>query len=125
MGITPPSLMAAFRDKRGLFDAAVARYVETIAAKHLTALEGADDLRERLAAFFDAIIADASGDGHPTGCLVTCGLADMAGDDAASERTACHAGGGRGRVNDASVRRCRLRSQGGAWPRPNRSGDDA
>jgi len=46
MGITPPSLMAAFGDKRGLFDAAVARYAETIAAKHLAALQGADGLRE-------------------------------------------------------------------------------
>lgn len=84
MGISPPSLMAAFGDKRGLFDAAVARYAETIAAKHLSALEGADGLRDRLAAFFGAVIANASGDGHPTGCLVTCALADVAGDDAAA-----------------------------------------
>jgi AcrR family transcriptional regulator len=84
MGITPPSLMAAFGDKRGLFDAAVARYAETIATKALTALEGPDGLRDRLAAFFAAVIANASGEGQPTGCLVTCALADMAGDDAAA-----------------------------------------
>ena len=85
MGISAPSLVAAFGDKRGLFDAAVARYAETIATRHLTALEGADGLRERLTAFFAAVIANASGDGHPTGCLVTCALADLAGDDAAAE----------------------------------------
>jgi AcrR family transcriptional regulator len=84
MGISAPSLVAAFGDKRGLFDAAVARYAETIAARHLTALEGVDGLRERLAAFFAAVVANASGDGHPTGCLVTCALADLAGDDAAA-----------------------------------------
>jgi AcrR family transcriptional regulator len=84
MGVSPPSLMAAFGDKRGLFDAAVARYAETIAAKHLTALEGADGLRDRLTAFFAAVIANAAGDDHPSGCLVTCALADLAGDDAAA-----------------------------------------
>src|ERR1700730_16017670 len=61
MGISPPSLMAAFGDKRGLFDAAVARYAETMAAKHLTALEGVDGLRERLTAFFAAVMANAGG----------------------------------------------------------------
>ena len=74
--------MAAFGDKRGLFDAAVARYAESIAAKHLTALEGADGLCDRLTAFFAAVIANAAGEGHPTGCLVTCALANVAGDDA-------------------------------------------
>jgi AcrR family transcriptional regulator len=84
MGISPPSLMAAFGDKRGLFDAAVARYAETIAAKHLAALQGTDGLRERLSAFFAAVIANAAGKDHPTGCLVTCALANLAGDDAAA-----------------------------------------
>jgi AcrR family transcriptional regulator len=84
MGINPPSLMAAFGDKRGLFDAAVARYAETIATKHMTALEGSNDLRERLTSFFAAVIANASGGDHPSGCLVTCALADLAGDDAAA-----------------------------------------
>jgi AcrR family transcriptional regulator len=82
MGISPPSLIAAFGDKRGLFDAAVARYAETIAAKHLTALEGVDGLTDQLAAFFAAVIDNVSGEDKPTGCLVTCALADLAGDDA-------------------------------------------
>jgi AcrR family transcriptional regulator len=84
MGISPPSLIAAFGDKRGLFEAAVARYAETIAAKHLAALQGASSLHERLTAFFSAVIANAAGEGQPTGCLVTCALADLAGDDAAA-----------------------------------------
>jgi AcrR family transcriptional regulator len=84
MGISPPSLMAAFGDKRGLFDAAVARYAVTIATKHMTALEGSNDLRDRLTAFFAAVIANASGADQPSGCLVTCALADLAGDDAAA-----------------------------------------
>jgi AcrR family transcriptional regulator len=84
MGIGPPSLMAAFGDKRGLFDAAVARYAERIGAKLLAPVQGAGNLRDRLAAFFDAVIANATGEGQPTGCLVTCALADVAGDDAAA-----------------------------------------
>ncbi len=84
MGISAPSLVAAFGGKRGLFDAALARYVETIAAGPLTALEGADGLRDRLAAFFATVIGNASGEGHPTGCLITCALADAAGDNAAA-----------------------------------------
>jgi AcrR family transcriptional regulator len=81
---SPPSLMAAFGDKRGLFDAAVARYANTIATKHMTALEGSNELRERLTSFFTAVIANAAGGDHPSGCLVTCALADLAGDDAAA-----------------------------------------
>jgi AcrR family transcriptional regulator len=84
MGIGPPSLMAAFGDKRGLFDAAVARYAETIAAKSLAALVGAEGLRDRLTAFFAEVVANATGEGRPTGCLVTCALADVAGNDAAA-----------------------------------------
>jgi AcrR family transcriptional regulator len=84
MGISAPSLIAAFGDKRGLFDAAVARYVETIAAGPMTALEGTESLRERLTACLGGVIANSSGKGHPTGCLVTCALADAAGDDAAA-----------------------------------------
>ena len=30
------------------------------------------------------MIANAAGEGQPTGCLVTCALADVAGDDAAA-----------------------------------------
>jgi AcrR family transcriptional regulator len=84
MGISAPSLVAAFGDKRGLFDAAVTRYAETIAARHLTALEAAEGLEARLTAFFAAVIATVSSDDHPTGCLVTCTLAEAAGDDAAA-----------------------------------------
>jgi TetR/AcrR family transcriptional regulator, copper-responsive repressor len=84
MGISAPSLVAAFGDKRGLFDAAVARYSETISAGPLDALEGTNDLRDRLKAFFEGVIANISGNGHPTGCLVTCALADAAGEDPAA-----------------------------------------
>jgi AcrR family transcriptional regulator len=84
MGISAPSLVSAFGDKRGLFDAAVARYCETIAAGPLDALEGTNDLRDRLKAFFEGVIANISGNGHPTGCLVTCVLADAAGEDPAA-----------------------------------------
>ena len=79
-----PSLVAAFGDKRGLFDAAAARYAETIAAGPLAALESASGLSDQLSAFFAAVIANAAGEDKPTGCLVTCALAEAAGEDAAA-----------------------------------------
>ena len=82
MGISAPSLVAAFGDKRGLFDAAVARYVETIVVAPFSALEGDGALRDQLTAFFAAVIANSATDGQPTGCLITCALAEAAGDDA-------------------------------------------
>ena len=84
MGISAPSLVAAFGDKRGLFDAAAARYAETIAAGPLAALESASGLSDQLSAFFAAVIANAAGEDKPTGCLVTCALAEAAGEDAAA-----------------------------------------
>lgn len=84
MGISAPSLMAAFGGKRGLFEAAVARYAEMISAKCLSTLEGDASVRDRLAAFFAAVIGISAGDDHPTGCLIACALADVAGDDAAA-----------------------------------------
>jgi AcrR family transcriptional regulator len=84
MGISAPSLVAAFGDKRGLFDAAVTRYAETVAAKQLTALQAGDGLEARLRAFFAAVIATVAGGDQPTGCLVTCALAEAAGADAAA-----------------------------------------
>src|SRR4051812_21894813 len=76
MGISAPSLVAAFGDKRGLFNAAVARYGQTIAARSLAALEAAEGggLRDRLAAFFAAVVASVTSDTEPKGCLVTCAL---------------------------------------------------
>ena len=82
MGISAPSLVAAFGDKRRLFDAAVARYVETIAAGPFAALECERALPDQLSAFFAAVIANAGGEGKPTGCLIVCALAEEAGDDA-------------------------------------------
>jgi TetR/AcrR family transcriptional regulator, copper-responsive repressor len=84
MGISAPSLVAAFGDKRALFNAAVERYGQTVAARHLAAFEGVEGLRDQLSAFFAAVIATAAGDGKPKGCLVTCALADAAGDDDAA-----------------------------------------
>ncbi len=125
MGISPPSLMAAFGDKRGLFDAAVARYAETIATKHMTAFEGPDELRDRLSSFFAAVIANAAGGDHPSGCLVTCALADLAGNDAAASAQLAMLVA----AADASLTR-QFRDAGfdferGARPGPDRRGDDA
>ncbi|HEY4041791.1 MAG TPA: TetR/AcrR family transcriptional regulator [Rhodopila sp.] len=89
MGISAPSLVAAFGDKRRLFEAAVVRYGETVAAQYRAALESEGSLRDRLTAFFAVAICSAAGEGKPTGCLVTCALADAAGGDAAAGAQLC------------------------------------
>jgi AcrR family transcriptional regulator len=89
MGISPPSLVAAFGDKHGLFLAAVERYAQTVGSKPMAAFGVGASLADGLCAFFSAVIANARGEGTPTGCLLLCALADAAGGDAqARERLA-------------------------------------
>jgi AcrR family transcriptional regulator len=69
MGINPPSLYAAFGDKRKLFTAAVERYAETHGDYGARALSeptahGVVETMLRLAA------TDYTGPDHPPGCLV-------------------------------------------------------
>lgn len=70
MGIAPPSLYAAFGDKRRLFDEAAARYLErldlamSIGLSAPTAREAIERILRDAAEYYTA--AD-----HPRGCLVT------------------------------------------------------
>jgi len=69
MGIKPPSLYAAFGDKRALFTEAVARYVETYGSYGATALAEptARAAVEKLLGLAAVEYTEAS---HPPGCLV-------------------------------------------------------
>ncbi|MFI6285392.1 TetR/AcrR family transcriptional regulator [Streptomyces sp. NPDC051018] len=66
MGIGPPSLYAAFGDKRALF----AEVVEVYAAGRSTRLDDAPTAREALARLLRELAADYTDPGHPPGCLV-------------------------------------------------------
>jgi AcrR family transcriptional regulator len=81
MGINPPSLYAAFGDKRGLFLAALGRYAATTGTVPLAALRAADGPAEKVRAFLRATVDLAYDRGRGRGCLAACVAGDAAGDD--------------------------------------------
>lgn len=74
MGINPPSLYAAFGDKRQLFDEAVELYRRTYG----TRLPEAPDARSAIAALLRHLAADYTDPGHPPGCVIITGAANCA-----------------------------------------------
>jgi AcrR family transcriptional regulator len=81
MGISPPSLYAAFGDKRGLFLAALGRYATTVGARPLAALRSAEPGEDAIRVFLDATLALVHDRSDARGCLAACVAADAAGDD--------------------------------------------
>jgi AcrR family transcriptional regulator len=69
MGINPPSLYAAFGDKRKLFSAAVQRYAETHGDYGARAL-GQPTARGVVETMLRLAAAEYTDAGHPPGCLV-------------------------------------------------------
>ncbi|WP_457032888.1 TetR/AcrR family transcriptional regulator [Kitasatospora sp. P5_F3] len=71
MGIRPPSLYAAFGDKRSLFEEAVASYQQTHGAVLPRALDGEPTARAGIARMLHAAAAEYTDPAHPWGCLLT------------------------------------------------------
>src|SRR4051812_24568859 len=69
MGINPPSLYAAFGDKRKLFTEAVSRYAQTYGNYGTHALDR-PTARETVEHLLHTIAADYTDPTHPPGCLV-------------------------------------------------------
>lgn len=69
MGISPPSLYAAFGDKRTLFTEVVDAYTRTHGAFLWESLEE-DDVRAAFAGILRTAAETYTAPGHPTGCLV-------------------------------------------------------
>jgi AcrR family transcriptional regulator len=69
MGLTPPSLYAAFGDKDGLFREAVERYKNTYGVKMLTPLMDARPVRAAFADFLQEAALIFAGPGSPGGCM--------------------------------------------------------
>jgi TetR/AcrR family transcriptional regulator, copper-responsive repressor len=70
MGIKPPSLYAAFGDKRKLFTEAVAHYQETHGAFTSRALAEEPTARQAVERVLREAAAHYTDPGHPPGCLV-------------------------------------------------------
>ncbi|MEU6592814.1 TetR/AcrR family transcriptional regulator [Streptomyces sp. NPDC046881] len=72
MGINPPSLYAAFGDKRQLFDEAVQLYRRTYGAR----LPQGPDARSAISTLLRQLAADYTDPGHPPGCVIITGAAN-------------------------------------------------
>ncbi|GAA3256453.1 TetR/AcrR family transcriptional regulator [Nonomuraea helvata] len=70
MGIRPPSLYAAFGDKRRLFEEAVRRYQETYGAFTARALAEEPTGRAAIERVLRESAAEFASDSHPAGCLI-------------------------------------------------------
>ncbi|MEV0614537.1 TetR/AcrR family transcriptional regulator [Nonomuraea sp. NPDC050404] len=70
MGIRPPSLYAAFGDKRRLFEEAVRRYQETYGAFTTLALAEEPTGRAAIERVLREAAAEYASPDHPSGCLI-------------------------------------------------------
>ncbi len=70
MGISPPSLYAAFGDKRTLFEEAVARYQESYGAFTPRALTEEPTARGAIERVLKEAAVEFCDPGHPGGCLI-------------------------------------------------------
>lgn len=86
MGVNPPSLYAAFGDKRKLFSAAVERYADTHGSYGARAL-AQPTAREAVETLLRLAAAEYTAAGHPPGCLVIDGATNTtdASHDVAEE----------------------------------------
>lgn len=78
-GMPRATLYQLYRDKKGLFLAAIDHYSRTRAAQVAMALGPRNTLQDDLAAFFAAVINLALSEPKASGCLISCVLADAAG----------------------------------------------
>jgi TetR/AcrR family transcriptional repressor of nem operon len=77
MDVQPGSVYAAFGSKRGLFVAAVRRYMETVSAEAVERINGAPSGVRGLRDYFDHLV-DAMVDGRRRwGCLITNSLVEL------------------------------------------------
>ena len=80
MGLSRPSLYAAFGDKRALFLAAIERYQAGIGAEPMAAFEAEPDVRAAVRAFLRVSLENNTRPDAPAGCLVGCCAATSAPD---------------------------------------------
>jgi AcrR family transcriptional regulator len=79
MGISKPSLYAAFGDKEGLFLRVLERYGEQQRARHLHILEAQPDAKLAVESFLRSIVNAYTDPKLPGGCLVVSGTSTCDG----------------------------------------------
>lgn len=80
-GLNRGSLYDTFGDKHGLFLEVVEYYRTRVSARRLEKLEEPGPVREKIATFFDDVIAFSVGEGRLLGCLMTNSAIELAPHD--------------------------------------------
>ncbi|KAF0200105.1 MAG: TetR family transcriptional [Gallionellaceae bacterium] len=76
MGLSKPSLYAAFGDKEALYLKALERYVALQVAQHIAIFDTEPDARHALEKFLRTMAAMLTDPALPCGCLIVNGMAD-------------------------------------------------
>jgi TetR/AcrR family transcriptional regulator, copper-responsive repressor len=79
MGMSRPSVYAAFGNKQAIYEAALRHFTATIASTYIKPLMEKPSLRESLSGFYSAVIDAVTGRHGPLGCIVACTLPAEAG----------------------------------------------
>lgn len=79
MGLSKPSLYAAFGDKEALYLKALERYVARLIGGHAAVLDGEADGRRAVEAFLRSLAAMLADPAQPGGCFIINGTADCGG----------------------------------------------
>ena len=79
MGLSKPSLYAAFGDKEALYLKTLERYVARLVERHAAALDGETDGRRAVQGFLRSLAAMLADPELPGGCFIINGTADCGG----------------------------------------------
>ena len=79
MGVSKPSLYAAFGDKEALYLQALERYATQQSAAHIAVLDAEPDGRRAVERYLRSIVTRLTDPALPGGCLVINGVADCGG----------------------------------------------
>ena len=82
MGLTPPSVYAAFGSKEALYGRVLDRYAETFGQLLLRELDAEPDLKRAISALVQDWARLLTGDGHPKGCMISLGMPTCSPDQA-------------------------------------------
>lgn len=86
MGITPPSLYAAFGSKEGLYARALDRYVQTHGAGLLAGMDAEPDVKHAFARLMQNCVALFGSTDVPPGCMISTGVLRCAPENDAVAR---------------------------------------
>lgn len=87
MGMTPPSVYAAFGSKDALYERVLDRYAATFGQMLLRELHAETDLKRAISALVRDWARLLTGEAHPKGCMISLGMPIHSPDQAAIARS--------------------------------------